>query len=338
MRRLTLKTRSCFLVLLTATLSAQPVVGSAAEQTTTVGPFSVKLSDGMATNLRYHLALPTNSVYRSLSNVPPPRPPRALNVAPHAASAPPWSFYPADLENQDRAAVIKAAVSHNIYVDCEASCWGDPDGFLRNFAISSFVHLIDQYVGETGPNRYTVGAAESVNPNIYGGRIDNNEILALVDAASQKYGSGYGQIYHVFLPQGMDTCTFESDQCYSPDNKSTFQFCAYHSSVDLPGGRHVLYTIEPYQNIDTCASPSSIGSTALENSTDSSLSHELFETITDPDIDAWRAVAQVVSGQEIADLCDARNFPIVLGARTYSIQLEYSNANHSCMGGEAHSP
>src|SRR5581483_4083695 len=136
---------------------------------------------------------------------------------------------------------------------------------------------------------------------------------------------------HVFLPAGVDTCMNASSDCYSPDNLDTFQFCAYHVSADLPGGHHVLYTVEPFQVVKGCSISGSLDSSELENSTYSSLSHEMFETITDPDINAWIGQADAVSGQEIGDLCGGYVYPLHLSARNYSIQLEYSNAAHACV-------
>jgi hypothetical protein len=305
---------------------------STATRSAFTAPLSVQLSEGSANNLRYHLTLPAHSPYRSLSNVSP-NAPRVKMSKVLAAGA---SFYPGDLANEQNGPVVVSATSHNVYINCEASCWGNPEQFLRDLASSSFVHLLDQYVGTTAEARYTVGKSVPVTQTIYDNSLDSNEILALVDSASKTYGSGYHVIYHVFLPKGVNTCISGSDQCYSPDNKSTFVFCAYHMSGDLPGDRHVLYTVEPYQYVDDCSAAGSAGGSPLENSTDSSLSHELFETVTDPDINAWIAVAQAVSGQEIGDLCEGKNYPVQLGTRLYSMQLEYSDDVHGCSSTARH--
>lgn len=291
-----------------------------------VGPYSVQLTEGTVTNLRYHLTLPAHSPYRSLSNVSP----LVRRVRIKNATAAGASFYPGDLANDAGGPVVDSAISHNIYVNCQASCWGNPEQFLRDLGDSSFIQLADQYVGVNTSKRYTVGASETVNHTIYQGSLDSNEILAIVDDASKKFGSGYHVIYHIFLPKDVDTCISGTTQCYSPDNTSNWQFCAYHVSGDFPGNRHVLYTVEPYQYLDTCAAAGSTGGSPLENSTDSSLSHELFETITDPDSGSWLAVAQAVKGQEIGDLCAGQQYPVRLGTRVYSIQLEYSDAVHGC--------
>lgn len=319
-------------ILFVAACSSNAPSASNAAQSASLAPLSVKLAAGTAANFHYSLTLRANSAYRSLSTYSASGGQRRVRA--RLAGFQGASFFPADLSNDQNNEVVKSAESHNVYINCKASCWGDPEGFLRNLGTSPFIHIVDQYVVDDRPNRYTLGPSYSVTRTILNNRLEVNELLGIVEEASAKLGTGYGHIYHLFLPQGVDTCVADpngTNNCYSPDNEKTWQFCAYHVSVDLPNNSHVLYTVEPYQNVGTCAIASSAGSGPLENSTDSSLSHELFETITDPDVNAWVADAQAVQGQEIADLCGGKNFLLPLGGRTYRIQLEYSNDAHACM-------
>src|SRR5258707_5060791 len=94
-----------------------------------------------------------------------------------------------------------------------------------------------------------------------------------------------------------------------------------------------------YQNVTGCqvASPSPNGS--LVDSTASVLSHETFETITDPDLDAWWSdVSLIEQGAEIGDICEpvgngAGQFldpTFIVGGKNYKIPLEYSNKFHGC--------
>ncbi|PYV65658.1 MAG: hypothetical protein DMG95_01080, partial [Acidobacteria bacterium] len=98
-------------------------------------------------------------------------------------------------------------------------------------------------------------------------------------------------------------------------------------------------TVEPYQNVAGCqvATPTPNGD--LVDSTASVLSHETFETITDPDLDAWWSQASLIEwGAEIGDICE----PIVnsnsqfldpvffVNGKRYKLQLEYSNKFHAC--------
>jgi len=167
--------------------------------------------------------------------------------------------------------------------------------------------------------------------------------------ASQLGLSGYGQIYHVFLPQGTDVCfTTSYTPCYSPDNLPAWFFCAWHGSTDFADIGHVLYTVEPYQNIQYCnVAPGPNGQ--LADSTNSVLSHETFETITDPDVSqaasGWFQKLNVqIFGNEIADECQTLYWPngfftspeyfgtdtFSVEGRTYAVQTEYNNARHAC--------
>lgn len=249
-------------------------------------------------------------------------------------SLPAPGFYPADLSNPSHRAVLTSAKSNNIYVNCSAACWGYPWNFLTNLGHSNFIHIVDQYVGTNSNGRYSAGTASSIPKPALPAILGPTDILAFVHAAARTHGSGYGYVYHLFLPKGQDVC-LSTTQCYSPNRQSTFVFCAYHGSADFAGIGHVLFTVEPYQNVPGCsvAHPSSHG--ALVDSTANTLSHELIETITDPDSDAWFAQNSLIDlGAEIGDLCEEPAFNYqaftLYNGVSYAIQPEYSNKYHAC--------
>ena len=244
--------------------------------------------------------------------------------------------------------VMQTAVSHAIYLQMQAggsctiaTCWGDPEGYLRDLGLSDFIHVIDQYVRRFDANRYTVGFHATVNDAAPAAALHDSDIQAIVHAAAAKSGaSGYGHIYHVFLPPGQDEC-FDStlSECYSPDNPATFYFCAYHSSVDFPDIGHLIYTVQPYANIAGCQVFPGTPNGSLVDSANNALSHEMFESITDPDGDAWTNTDSLnMLGSEIADECefaehDGSGFYVptfLIGARIYAVQLVYSNEQHAC--------
>ncbi|MCU1240631.1 MAG: hypothetical protein JWO71_1357 [Candidatus Acidoferrum typicum] len=253
----------------------------------------------------------------------------ALSTVP---GVPAPGFYPADLSNSTHGKVLTSVQSNNVYVNCAANCWGTPSTFLARLAVSNFIHVTDEYAGATGNNRYTVGTATSINTPLPA-KLSSNNILQLVHTAARAHGSGYDHIYHIFLRSGVDVCT-SANVCYSPDNTSTFVFCAYHGSVDFQDIGHVLYSVEPYQNVRGCsvAQPSPNG--ALVDSTSSTLSHELIETITDPDGNAWFAQSSLIEyGAEIGDICEnpfGKYGAFAISGKSYAIQPEYSNKYHSC--------
>lgn len=262
--------------------------------------------------------------------------------------------FPADL-TYNGGAIVRTAEAHPIYLlpngNCLiAQCWGNPEEFLLDLRISEFIHITDQYVGTTANDRYSVGARTKISykPTPKTAPLTDLDMQAIVHKVASASGqTGYGHIYHVFLPPGQDECfTATSGVCYSPDVPSTFFFCGYHSSMDFKDIGHVLYTVEPFQDVPGCSVRPGTPNGQLVDSTDNTLSHETFETITDPDGTAWfNFTAVVLEGAEIGDECSffvilptgpktAEAFfdPSVstIGFHRYAVQPEYANNEHAC--------
>jgi hypothetical protein len=262
--------------------------------------------------------------------------------------------FPGDL-TYNGGPVVTAAESHAIYLlphgKCPiATCWGNPEGFLGDVEISEFAHITDQYVHSGASNRYTVGKHTMISytPTPKTAPLTDLDMQAVVHAVAALSGqTGYGHIYHVFLPPGQDECFTATDHvCYSPDVPATFVFCAYHSSVDFKDIGHVLYSVEPFQNVNGCSVRPGTPNGQLVDSTNNVLSHELIETITDPDGTAWfNILDNGLFGQEIGDECSFLAVAAItpkliivgfdpsvftLGKHRYAIQPEYSNDAHAC--------
>jgi hypothetical protein len=244
-------------------------------------------------------------------------------------------YYPADLSYQG-GPVLQSTESHSVYVNCTASCFGNPNQFLKNLENSNFIHVTDEFVGTHASHRYTVGGSGSVTYPV-SGPLGPADFLAIIHASAGVFGTGYGNVHHIFFASGIDVCADAAlTICYSPDNLATWFFCAFHGSVDFKDIGHVLFTIEPYQNVPGCQEgtvPSPNG--LLVDSTASTLSHELIETITDPDGTGWwNTVSGPLGGAEIADEC-ARFFAddpnTSINGKLYEIQSEYSNLEHGCV-------
>ncbi|MBC5799245.1 MAG: hypothetical protein GIW94_04615 [Candidatus Eremiobacteraeota bacterium] len=215
---------------------------------------------------------------------------------------------------------VTSESAYDLYVNCSSfsGCWGAPGTFLGNLASTSFIHLLDQYTGSTMNNRYTYagGIAESYNTS---GTLQDQDIYNIVYAAASANGTGYGHIYHVFLAAGVQQCSQSAGGCYAQ------QYCAYHGAVDFSDIGHTLYTVEPYQGINGCMSPNS----KLADSTNSTLSHEYYETITDPDVQTNVAWYNNNYG-EIGDICRNSYGYTTVGGVRFDIQKEYSNRYHAC--------
>ena len=261
--------------------------------------------------------------------------------------------FPADLSFHGGNVAVSMQ-SHAIYMNpnggCTiAGCWGNPEGFLGDLGKSDFIHVVDQYTGSSADNRYTVSDTHfTINYHPSAAAFTDADMLAIVHAVAALTGqSGYGNQYHVFLPPGQDECfgrpiTHQQfTVCYSPDDPKSFAFCAYHGSADFSDIGHILYSVEPFQNVLGCSSRPGTPNGQPADSTNNVLSHELFETITDPDGTAWwNSLDNGLFGQEIGDECSFLLFTpnavyfdpsdVTLNGKSYVAQPEYNNAQHSC--------
>lgn len=259
-------------------------------------------------------------------------------------------FFPADLSKFDpNGAVVPQATLHNIFINQPPSAWGNPVGFLNDLNHSNFIHIVDQYVGVDFDGRYPVGQSFSATvtpasgfPNKPQNIITFNQIVGLVHGAGSITGTGYDHIFNVFIPPGADTCfpTNPPNQvCFSPDNPNSFVFCAFHTSGTFSDIGHVLITVIPETGVPGCGTFQPSANGLVADSVDSSLSHEVFETITDPDGDAFIVLGGgALQFEEIGDVCvsafsdagAAFDPTFKVGGHLYSIQLEYSNRRHGC--------
>jgi len=95
----------------------------------------------------------------------------------------------------------------------------------------------------------------------------------------------------------------------------------------------------PYQNVEFCQEAPPNPNEAMADSTNGTLVHEVFETITDPLGDAWmQTYTQVLFGNEIGDVCELQPNGFLqipdptfkINGHVYQAQLEYSNSSHNC--------
>ena len=251
-------------------------------------------------------------------------------------------FHPADLHYYG-GPFMKTALEHDIYVNCAAgndSCWGDPETFLTSVTNSQLVKVLTQYT-KAKPGAYVFSEGTQVTWPAYSHYYYDNDLFSILHAVAKQTGGTYKtDEFHIFLPKGTDTCFTGTSICYSPDVPSTFVFCAYHGLVKFSDLGMVTFSVEPYQNVTSsvggCVYPNlPKGYDPLINSTDTTLAHEMFESISDTDPNAYKTLAwyNLPYNSEMADLCDA--FPIVqkFGGKNLFIQTMYSNKYHGCANG-----
>jgi len=328
-------TKVCLIQLIVAAIPAGTLIPAASgqENTATVSitasPFSAAAS---ASNFATHaLGLPfVNGQAQWIAG----KPGSAVGAAKAKNGPPTPGFYPADVSNPSSGPTVASATMHGLYVNGTQGIWGYPANFLNDLNESTMIKITDAYVGTKAAERYPVGNGLLLQGTLPKIIYDDTILLAAYIGASH-YGSGYNHIYHIYLPPGQDVCISATPTvCYSPDNPSTFFFCAYHGSVDFSGIGHVLFTVEPYQNVNGCQVQQPSPNGGLVDSTADVLSHETFETITDPDGTAWwNQFSLLLFGAEIGDECQNFDFGynfVTLNGRSYEIQPEYSNVLHAC--------
>jgi hypothetical protein len=252
--------------------------------------------------------------------------------------------YPADLINQSGVTLL-SAVQHTLYLvpngsACNApACWGNADQFIHDLGLSDFIHVTDQYVGSSADHRYPyAGFALIGKYALPANPLTDNDMAAWAHAAAAFLGgkSGYGHVYHIFLAPEQNVC-FDTTYTICSSN----YFCGYHSSAVFSDGTEVIYTVEPYNLGPGCSVKPGTPNGAYD-ATYNTLSHEIFETITDPEGSAWwNSVDNGIYGEEIGDECSFITFafsPAVyfdpsaewLNGHRYAVQPEYNNAEHAC--------
>jgi hypothetical protein len=264
---------------------------------------------------------------------------RNLSAAGFSADAGPTINSPFDLTFFG-GPVLTQSTSYNVYINCEstaAQCWGSgslsPGTFLRDLNQSNFIRLVNEYTGSDARGRFPVQELSTTKTFTNNGNgvptASRNDIFQIIFSAANFTGvAGYNAVYHVFLPQGTDMCRSPT-VCYSPDDPANWIFCAFHGSVTFGtsgGPLHILYSVEPYQDLPGCVIEGQDPHGAID-ATASTLSHELIETITDPDLNAW---FNGLFGMEIADICSAFGTNQRLSGHNYVLQSEYSNKLRNC--------
>ena len=241
-------------------------------------------------------------------------------------------IYPDDLTDMG-GPVMTSEASYNIYVNCPgayASCWGKVEAFQQQLKGSSFAGLLTQYTN-SATSLLTLAGSTSVSYKRYHGTaLYENDLFAILHGVVAKRGkAGYGNLYHIFLPKGTDTCFYFSRSCYSPDYRPTNNFCAYHATVKFGRragrlfgravpGRRVLQDGEVGGG-----ERADVFMIAI-----STLAHEVFESITDPGPKlAW---INDITYEEVADECQFYVSNVTLASTAYHIQPMYSNAVHAC--------
>jgi len=134
--------------------------------------------------------------------------------------------------------------------------------------------------------------------------------------------------YAVYFPKGKTISQGGSNSCVSGG------FCAYHGTV-VGSSATWTYGVHP----DTSAGSgcdSGCGASTPFNNQSSVASHEMIETVTDPDVGIATTYASPLGWYnktygEIGDICNAQQGTVVgTDGVTYTVQKEWSNSKSAC--------
>ncbi len=208
------------------------------------------------------------------------------------------------------------------------------DGFVSQVACSAeWTSTMAQYTGGSGPLTHiepgTFWGSVVLTPASNATTLDDSVIKTQIAKwiADGKLPPNDGNtIYSVLFPPGIKITQGGTSSCVSGG------FCAYHGTAAGANGKHILYAVLPDQGPGSgCNSGCGSNATLLNNVT-SVLSHELAETITDPEVGLATDFAPPLAWYdaqkgEIGDICNA-NQGTLLG---WTVQKEWSNVDNACV-------
>ena len=196
------------------------------------------------------------------------------------------------------------------------------DNFLSTIGNSPWLETVNQYDGSgstTGAGYDPVLAGTWSDAKAIPNHPSNKQVEEEAARAATHFhlnGSVDDQVV-VATPTGHSSPGFPS------------QFCAYHSPITSVSG-NMVYTNLPYQT-DAGGSCGENDENSGANGTLDGISivegHELAESITDPELNAWFDA----SGNEVADKCEWYDVSDITTSKgTFAVQPLWSNALNEC--------
>lgn len=242
---------------------------------------------------------------------------------------------------------LTSAQIFNAFVDSTPAMFGDVAQFEQRLSRSTMIHMTDAYVGATAGNRYDWKRDVAVNYPIYAILGDNDLLSILHAVATGVAGGGLKHVYNIFLPPSVTYCD-PFGNCSANETSANPAYCAFHGDVRFSDIGDTLFTLQPYVDPNFCGvdafAQQPFGPTpngVQQDSTYSLVSHEEFETITDPVVPTGWLNPDGFYPMEIGDLCafvngqfNSSGFIVPentkLYGKLYRIQFEYSNKQLGC--------
>jgi hypothetical protein len=192
--------------------------------------------------------------------------------------------------------------------------------FYRLITGAVYMDWLEEYSINTIPiGRGSLGSTVTISPfntstSLSDGDIQN-ELRNQINSGRLP-APDVNTVYMLHFPPGFTISAFGETSCV--------QFCAYHEVFNF-NGQSLVYGVLPDNSPGsgcTCGN-----STQFANFT-ATASHELIESVTDPDLNAW---FDDNTGEEIADICQA--FETVIPGTSSTAQLQWSNRHGACTVG-----
>ena len=217
--------------------------------------------------------------------------------------------------------------------------------FFRDASASSYFNINTQYPGQCGSNQCVVANGPGAvslggawvdtqayphgpNTGTQSNPLQDSDIQNEVTRAiAQNHWTANGNaeffvITGIFQSNGSLVQECDGGQC-------TFNtFCAYHDNFN-GGNTLYAYLTDVSFNAGGCSeglSTATNGQIASDREV-AVMSHEFFETVTDPQINAW---IDNSTGNEIGDNCNQIPATVTMNGNKYSVQQQWSNAASSC--------
>lgn len=230
--------------------------------------------------------------------------------------------------------------------------------FLKDVGRTSYYNILTQYSKAAGK---AIGTGPIQNASTFGGAYldttpypragTNDDPLLNVDIQNEVeramkangWSPGLDKLYLVFTAHTAVSCGSGPDTPYCTDGQPGHRFCGYHGYMPVDD-QPVIFSYLPsaYSYRSICGpvhNPQVLfkASPHRDPYADSQvlvLSHELFESVSDPLLEAWSG-----GNGEIGDLCEGKTGgklkadggDITLHGHRYVVQSIWSNASHSCV-------
>lgn len=204
-------------------------------------------------------------------------------------------------------------------------------GFYKSAVDSPYMDWLSEYDTPTQHiGRGSYGGTLTLHPDNASNSLTNQDIQAEINRqidAGVLPRPDENTIYMIHFPPQVSIDLDGAKSCQA--------FCAYHNTLSR-GGQSVYYGVMPDLSPGSpCAGGCGGAHNFFDNQT-SVASHELIETVTDPDVGLANNDPKKLGWYddkygEIGDICNAQQGALPGPGTSYTVQKEWSNRNHGCI-------